>query len=73
MPRPIFAGPKMPRPIFARQKRPPEPDIFRKMFIFIYFFSNVVFRADSDFGHDSPSRGKKMQKNLQSTKIWENA
>ena len=25
--------------------------------IFFSFFSNVVFRADSDFGHDSPSRG----------------
>ena len=70
MPRPIFAGPKMPRPIFARQKRPPEPDNFRTFFFF--FFSNVVFRADSDFGHDSPSRGpkmQKMQKNLKKVRL----
>ena len=60
MARPIFAGPKMPRPIFARQKRPPEPDNVRN--VFFCFFSNVVLRADSDFGHDSPSRGKKMPK-----------
>ena len=25
--------------------------------MFFFFFSNVVCRADSDFGHDSPSRG----------------
>ena len=66
----VFA-PKRKKVNFATRRRQIHPTSLKNYFVyfcwedfgrifcnfFILFFSNVVFRADSDFVHDSPSRG----------------
>ena len=60
LPRPTFAGPKMPRPIFARQKRPAGGGFFSENCSPPCLI--MIFRAESDSGHDSPSHPQKYQK-----------
>ena len=61
IPRPIFAGPNMSRPIFARQKRPAGGGFFPENCSPPCLI--MIFRAESDSGHDSSPHRQKCQKN----------